>query len=184
MFLRARLLYLLWKIQKRFEFDRTSSNKTCEILYYISLPLIFILYLFLWDTFQTKLFHQFVIYNGRNFLDKRKVKLIERYSGDNSNKKFELEKNLFSKSSFMSSFFYIHLKEISIISIRVNEYLARGNCTIRGHSTASLEKGEGKKKKWNGILVVPFPGRSHVSYGHGCAFVAKANRGAQLKRET
>lgn len=182
MFLRARLLYLLWKIQKRFEFDRTSSNKTCEILYYISLPLIFILYLFLWDTFQTKLFHQFVIYNGRNFLDKRKVKLIERCSGDNSNKKFELEKNLFSKSSFMSSFFYIHLKEISIISIRVNEYLARGNCTIRGHSTASLEKGE--KKKWNGILVVPFPGRSHVSYGHGCAFVAKANRGAQLKRET
>lgn len=111
------------------------------------------------------------------------MKLIERYSGDNSNKKFELEKNLFSKSSFMSSFFYIHLKEISIISIRVNEYLARGNCTIRGHSTASLEKGEGKKK-WNGILVVPFPGRSHVSYGHGCAFVAKANRGAQLKRET
>lgn len=182
MFLRARLLYLLWKIQKRFEFDRTSSNKTCEILYYISLPLIFILYLFLWDTFQTKLFHQFVIYNGRNFLDKRKVKLIERYSGNNSNKKFELEKNLFSKSSFMSSFFYIHLKEISIISIRVNEYLARGNCTIRGHSTASLEKGG--KKKWNGILVVPFPGRSHVSYGHGCAFVAKANRGAQLKRET
>lgn len=182
MFFRARLLYLLWKIQKRFEFDRTSSNKTCEILYYISLPLIFILYLFLWDTFQTKLFHQFVIYNGRNFLDKRKVKLIERCSGDNSNKKFELEKNLFSKSSFMSSFFYIHLKEISIISIRVNEYLARGNCTIRGHSTASLEKGG--KKKWNGILVVPFPGRSHVSYGHGCAFVAKANRGAQLKRET
>lgn len=75
-----------------------------------------------------------------------KVKLIERYSRDNSNKKFELEKNLFSKSSFMSSFFYIHLKEISIISIRVNEYLARGNCTIRGHSTASLEKG-GKKNE-------------------------------------
>lgn len=75
------------------------------------------------------------------------MKLIERYSGDNSNKKFELEKNLFSKSSFMSSFFYIHLKEISIISIRVNEYLARGNCTIREHSTASLEKERGKKNE-------------------------------------
>lgn len=56
----------------------------------------------------------------------------------------------------------------------------------REHSAASLEEGKGgeKKKKRNGILVVPFPGRSHVSYGHGCAFVAKANRGAQLKRET